>query len=234
MLEDKLTRFVILIKHTYPQLVHNGWWFAPLLEPLIVSSVTFDNRQIFYGYNFYFLDLAPMSQRNFPASFWNSSYQPNTSGLCGTSSHHDLALTDPYMTASSLHSMSSLQDPWRYPLSSQTTHPYSHHSAAAMHDLAYSSMAAASSASRFNSHYGSLLPGARLSSQCDLVKHSGADAWSSRYGDTLAASNLSAAAAVAHHDSHLHAGLAGKYVSVWTSEWLPSLQWTGHQLFSCQ
>ena len=159
----------------------------------------------------FFSDLAPMSQRNFPASFWNSSYHSNTSGsLASTSGHPDFSFSDPYMTASSLHSMSSLQDHWRYPLGSQSTHPYSH-SAAAMHDLAYSSMAAASSASRFNSHYGSFLPSARLgAAQCDLVKHSSAaaDAWGSRYGESLSA-------AAAHHDSHaLHTGLtAGKYVS---------------------
>ena len=147
-----------------------------------------------------------MSQRNFPASFWNSSYHANSASLGSPSGHPDFSLSDPYMTASSLHSMSSLQDPWRYPLTSQSTHPYSH-SAAAMHDLAYSSMAAASSASRFNSHYGSFLPSARLGAQCDLMKHSNADPWGSRYGESLSS-------AAAHHDPHgLHAGITGKYVS---------------------
>ncbi len=137
--------------------------------------------------SFTLVDVSPMSQRNFPPSFWNSAYQPSLSGA----SHHDLASlhaqSDPYMAASaSLHglpsSLHAAQDPWRYPLSSQA-HTYSHHS---VHDaFAYSSMAAASS-SRFQPHYSSLLPSAAaasrltaVSAQCpdSLTK----DSWSSRY-----------------------------------------------------
>ena len=160
-----------------------------------------------------------MSQRNFPPSFWNSSYQPSSL----TSSHHDLASlhasSDPYMAASSLHTLPSslhaAQDPWRYPLSSQA-HSYSHHS---VHDaFAYSSMA---SSSRFQPHYSSLLPSAAASrltvpGQCPegLSKHS-ADSWSSRYHTDPLTSNLPS-----HHDS-LHSSLtahaasgSGKYVFI--------------------
>lgn len=151
-----------------------------------------------------------MSQRNFPPSFWNSSYQSSLGA-----SHHDLSLhSDPYMT-SSLHSMTSLhQDPWRSAYSglSSAAQPHTYTPHASMHDLAYSSM----SASRFNAHYSSLLPSAAAASrlhggmtaQCDLaVKHSAADTWSSRYPDPLS-SNL--------HDAHsVHTAAAipgGKYV----------------------
>ncbi|KAK2151670.1 hypothetical protein LSH36_355g01006 [Paralvinella palmiformis] len=153
-----------------------------------------------------------MSQRNFPPSFWNSTYQPPPpSGALSASSHQDLPgfTADPYghMTASSLHSMhSSLHnDPWRYPL---TTQAYSHH---AVPDFAgYSSAAAmAASSGRFNPHYGSLLPGGRfgtMPSQCDpLSKHT--ETWTARYTHTELGSNLPA-----HHDSmaaSLHGVLGG-------------------------
>ena len=161
-------------------------------------------------------DVSPMSQRNFPASFWNSSYQGSLSGP----SHHDLSSlhpTDPYM-ASSLHTMSSLhhQDPWRtYSGLSSATQPHTYTPHASMHDLAYSSM----SASRFNAHYGSLLPSAAaasrlhggMSGQCDLsaVKHSAADSWSSRYATDALSSHV--------HDAHaVHSAATsipgGKYV----------------------
>ena len=146
-----------------------------------------------------------MSQRNFPASFWNSNYQATP--------HPDLSAlgAESYMTASSLHSVPGLhaQDPWRYPLTSQA-HSYTHPS---VHDLAYPAMA---SSSRYSHHYGSLLPTAgrlgSMSSQCELAKH--AESWGSRYAgtDPLSASGSLAAA----HDSHLHTGLpgAGKYVTI--------------------
>ena len=173
-----------------------------------------------------------MSQRNFPPSFWNSSYQPPVSSSTSLLHHQDLpGFPDPYShMTSSLHSMTSLQaaaqDPWRYSalgsahsalgsahsaLGSAQPHTYSPH--AMPHDFTYSSMSAASS-SRFNTaaaaHYSSLLPGSRLSShmpQCDaLSKHT--DTWGSRYhGDPLGAANLAS-----HHPSHLTAtGLASKY-----------------------
>ena len=155
-----------------------------------------------------------MTSRNFPASFWNSNYQPTASAHTDFSLH---ASADPYMAASAgLHGMSSAlaaQDPWRYPLSSQTHSYGAHHS---MHDaLAYSSMAAASS-SRFQSHYSSLLPTtSRLPSQCDLSKHTAAETWGSRYHHP--SSDLSHTALTPTHDTstHLHTAATlsgGKYV----------------------
>ena len=135
-----------------------------------------------------------MAQRNFPPSFWNSAYQPSTSLA---SAHHDLSLSDPYMTSPSLHGMSSLhQDPWHYSLSSQA-HSYSHRSSL---DLAYSSMA---STSRFNPHYSSLLMqpsirAGRLPGQCDISKTE--SAWGTTYHPTDALrSDLTTHA---HLDSH--------------------------------
>ncbi|CAH1799936.1 unnamed protein product [Owenia fusiformis] len=121
-------------------------------------------------------DSTLMSERNFPPSFWNSSYQPTP-----VPPPHDPIQfpTDSYMS-SSLHGMtSSLHgDPWHYPLGS-SSHTYSR----SMHDLAsYSSMGSRS----FNPHYGSLLMQPSLRTprlgQCDLSKVS--DAWGSRYGHT--------------------------------------------------
>ena len=158
-----------------------------------------------------------MTSRNFPPSFWNCNPQPAAVHTDFSSLH---ASADPYMAASGLHGMTTAlaaQDPWRYPLSTQTAaHSYSaHHS---MHDaLAYSSMAAASG-SRFQSHYSSLLPTtSRLTGQCDLSKHSAADSWSSRYHPSSDLSHTALAAPTAHHDttSHLHTAAtltAGKYV----------------------
>jgi len=137
-------------------------------------------------------DPLPMSQRNFPASFWNSNYQP-------TPSHHDFSAlgADPYM-ASSLHSVTGLhtQD-WRYPLTSQA-HSYSHPS---VHDFAYPAMA---TSSRYSHPYGSLLPSAssRLgASQCELSKQLPGDSWGARYhaADPLSASSALGSA----HESHL-------------------------------
>ena len=156
-------------------------------------------------------DSSPMSQRNFPASFWNSSYQPSVSSL----GHHDPLASisaDPYVTAS-LHSMPSLgSDPWRYPLTSQPhTYSHSHHG---VHDMAYAASMAGTS--RFQPHYSSLLGSSRLGSvagQCELGKHA-ADTWSSRYHADPLGSNLTS-----HHDTpHLHTGIsAGKYVFLLTS-----------------
>ncbi|XP_071115012.1 transcription cofactor vestigial-like protein 2 [Haliotis cracherodii] len=115
-------------------------------------------------------DCPPMSQRNFPPSFWNSAYQPSPS-----LSHHDFQFSaNPYFSTS-LHGISGLhQDPWHYSLSSQT-HSYPHRT---MHyDLSYPSMAGSS---RFSPNYGSLLmnPSMRtsqfgsMSGQCDISKAS--------------------------------------------------------------
>ena len=173
-----------------------------------------------------------MSQRNFPPSFWNSNYQPpsiSSAASSLTQQHYDFPgfSTDPYshMTSSmtSLHAMTSLQDPWRYPTalaSSQAHSAYAPH----VHDFASSYSATA----RFNpaaAHYSSLLPAATrlggmssMSSmptmgQCEAFsKHTGVDhpAWGSRYHHHSTATDLS------HHTAaSLNAaatGLGGKYV----------------------
>ncbi|XP_064594761.1 transcription cofactor vestigial-like protein 2 [Liolophura sinensis] len=143
-------------------------------------------------------DSSPMSQRNFPPSFWNSAYQPPASTLSST--HHDLQFTpDPYI-ATSIHGLSGLhhQDPWHYTISSQT-HGYPHRS---MHDFAYSTMA---TPSRYNPHYGSLLMQPSMSAGrlggCDMTKPS--ESWSSRYHpDHRLASEFSSRA-------HLDSGISG-------------------------
>lgn len=152
-----------------------------------------------------------MAQRNFPPSFWNSSYQPTSSlGHDPLGSLHS-ASSDAYMT-SQLHSMSSLgSDPWRYSLTSQShSVPYSHNHHN-VHDMAYAATMAGTS--RFQPHYSSLLgPAGRLGSvsgQCDIGKHA-VDGWSSRYHPETLSSSLPN-----HHDTthHLHSAItAGKYV----------------------
>ena len=157
-----------------------------------------------------------MSQRNFPASFWNSSYQQVASlshpDPLGTL--HPASAGDAYMT-SSLHSMSSLgTDPWaRYSLTSQSV-PYSAHAHHNVHDMASYAASMAAGSSRFQPHYGSLLGSGRLGAQCDLGKHSMEGHWGSRYH---AAESLGAPSGLTHHDTPhpLHSALTapGKYVS---------------------
>ncbi|XP_064487715.1 transcription cofactor vestigial-like protein 2 isoform X2 [Ornithodoros turicata] len=105
-------------------------------------------------------DTPPMSQRNFPASFWNCN-QPASSassvaamGSMATPHPADLYPSDPYhhgAAGAALHA--SLQnDPWHYALTAPQGAPYR---SSAMHELAYS---AAGGPNRFNPHqYGSLL-----------------------------------------------------------------------------
>ncbi|XP_006811264.1 transcription cofactor vestigial-like protein 2 [Saccoglossus kowalevskii] len=135
-------------------------------------------------------DFSPMSQRNFPPSFWNSTYSTSSYP------HHDtLPFRDPYTAAStySAASYSSLHqatDPWHYSLSTQSSYSATaaHRS---MHDLSYTM----ASGSPFNTRYSSLLiqPSmrtSRLAGQCDLSK--AGDAWSSRYGEALSSDSVSA------------------------------------------
>ncbi|KAK6170088.1 hypothetical protein SNE40_018566 [Patella caerulea] len=136
---------------------------------------------------------SPWAQRNFPPSFWNSSYQPASSLM---SSHHDFQFSsNPYL-ASSLHGITGLhQDPWHYSLSSQphgVTYPHR-----PMHyDLSYPSMA---STSRFSQNYGTLFmqPSMRtnqfsaMSGQCDISKAS--EHTRSRFGDHRLGSDFAAA-----------------------------------------
>jgi len=157
---------------------------------------------------FYFAEVSPMSQRNFPPSFWNSAYQaPATSTSLG--GQQDGVFTDPYshMTPS-LHSMSGFQDPWRYPLSSQGP-SYSHH-----HMPDYSSRFTPAAAA-----YSSLLPASRLDTSRLDLKHSTGTAWNTRYDQDPLSTGLTSQL-TSHHDattSRLHAGLAGKYVLFCTS-----------------
>lgn len=166
-------------------------------------TIDFDTYMNFTAlFSFISPDSSPMSQRNFPPSFWNSAYQPPPSTI--SSSHHDLQFTpDPYI-ATSIHGLSGLhhQDPWHYTISSQT-HGYPHRS---MHDFAYSTMA---TPSRYNPHYGSLLMQPSVSAGrlggCDMTKPS--ESWSSRYHpDHRLASEFSSRA-------HLDSGISGNYFS---------------------
>ncbi|XP_077977456.1 transcription cofactor vestigial-like protein 2 [Glandiceps talaboti] len=126
---------------------------------------------------------SPMSQRNFPPSFWNSSYNSNSyppsSGL--SAAHHEpLGFRDPYSSAYTTSYTSIHQtDPWHYSLSAAQGSYTAHRS---MHDLGYNM----ASTSPFNPRYSSLLiqpsvRSGRLATQCDLSKP--ADAWTTRYGE---------------------------------------------------
>ncbi|XP_076373798.1 transcription cofactor vestigial-like protein 2 isoform X1 [Tachypleus tridentatus] len=104
-------------------------------------------------------DGPPMSQRNFPPSFWNSNYQPPhpISGptTMTPGNHHELSYaTDPYHSGS-LHPGIHQNDPWHYTLSShaQAANPYSHRP---MHELTYTGMPSVPTGNMFN-QYGSLL-----------------------------------------------------------------------------
>ena len=156
-----------------------------------------------------------MTQRNFPASFWNSAYQ-HTAHAAATSLHASSAAdslqfsTDPYGT--SLQAMTSLQDPWHhYSLTSPShTAAYGTHRPS-VHDFPYSTM---TSSSRFNpaAHYGSLLvqqrSGRFAPANCDLNKPT--DAWTARYhADTISPGDFNTSA---HHIDPSHAThLTGTY-----------------------
>lgn len=79
-----------------------------------------------------------MCHRKLPPSFWNSSHQPPGSNFPLTA---DAYLSSPWY---------GFHKNWPYHLTSQA-HSYAHQAA---HNLSYSSM---DSASRFGSHYGSLM-----------------------------------------------------------------------------
>ncbi|XP_022256863.1 transcription cofactor vestigial-like protein 2 isoform X3 [Limulus polyphemus] len=104
-------------------------------------------------------DGPPMSQRNFPPSFWNSNYQPPhpipAPATMTPANHHEFSYaTDPYHSGA-LHPGIHQNDPWHYTLSShaQAANPYSHRP---MHELAYSGMSSVPTGNMFN-QYGSLL-----------------------------------------------------------------------------
>lgn len=170
-------------------------------------------------FSFLPLDVSPMTSRNFPASFWNSHYQPPAApSSLASLSHQPDFLTDHYMT-SSLHLQSpAAVDPWRYSCTlaaCSTSGPaggYAGHPAAAtgspFQDFSYPPMHASS---RFNA-YSSFLPTAssRLTSgtgQCDAFTK--AESWSTagRYAAGSAADALSVGglgSAPHPHDSALH------------------------------
>ncbi|XP_041354418.1 transcription cofactor vestigial-like protein 2 [Gigantopelta aegis] len=161
-------------------------------------------KWFFFFFFFFFPDSPLMSQRNFPPSFWNSNYQPTT-GLMA--SHHDFQFSSAPYFPSSLHGISSLhQDPWHYPLSSQT-HGVSYPHRSMHYDLSYPSMA---STSRFSpGNYGTLLmqPSMRssqfgsMAGQCDLTKPS--DASRPRYPDHRIGSDFPSHTALPGLDSSI-------------------------------
>ncbi|XP_059144146.1 transcription cofactor vestigial-like protein 2 [Physella acuta] len=140
----------------------------------------------------------PMSARNLPPSFWNSSYQPQPHPhhfLSQTSHHHGnqhpgtsgdvnpFHPAHPYLSPA-LHGLSNLQpDPWGYSFpSSGPAMPYPHRPVP--YDLSYPT------SSRFSQNYSSFLvqPSPMRSAQfsgvgshCDVTK--AADHSRSRYGD---------------------------------------------------
>ncbi|GAB6030823.1 hypothetical protein CHUAL_007664 [Chamberlinius hualienensis] len=163
---------------------------------------------------------SPMSQRNFPPSFWNSHYvyqgSPSMSlASLGAAGHghihshgHSHAHAHPELTYSAAtdayhHATSTLHgihqtDPWHYPgLTSQS--PYTHPAHRPMHhDLAaYNGMTGQSG---FSPQYGSLLlqpPSVRSSrlgpGQCSSLGKSSESHWSAaqRYHEHLTSSDIS-------------------------------------------
>ncbi|GAB1600496.1 transcription cofactor vestigial-like protein 2 isoform X1 [Argonauta hians] len=126
-------------------------------------------------------DPLSMSQRNFPPSFWNPSYQQHSNSYNDSATTYlesnplSFNPTSPYFSSATLHGISSLHqaataaavaaaDPWHYSLSphahAQSTYRPTPTTAHVHYDLPYSSMAAAAASGRFvSSHgqYGSLL-----------------------------------------------------------------------------
>ncbi|XP_023241799.1 transcription cofactor vestigial-like protein 2 isoform X1 [Centruroides vittatus] len=124
----------------------------------------------------YCKDGPPMSQRNFPPSFWN---QPATQALGSAGHPPDLSYTDPYH-AGTLHTSLHQGDPWHYTLSAPPTSAY-------RPELTYPS------ANRFSPQYGSFLlqPSVRttrlnpVAGSCTALDKS-TDTWgAARYTDTL-------------------------------------------------
>lgn len=104
----------------------------------------------------------PMSQRSFPPSFWNSSYQPSVSSTLGSAlsaSHTELSFSgDPYSSASlhgHLHQPSP--DAW-HPSHHHHHHPYSLGGAISTQGSAYSRPGVHEMyGTAFDPRYGSLL-----------------------------------------------------------------------------
>lgn len=177
-------------------------------------------------------DSSPMSQRNFPPSFWNSNYMYQTGSSAGAAAlasfgaahshgHPELsyaaaaaAAADPYHhTAGTLHGIHQ-SDPWHYPLTSQSPYPHSHPHRP-MHDLAYSTMTSMPSTSRFNPQYSSLLlqPPVRstrlgpVATQCTTLGKP-TDAWSTpRYHEHLG-TDISHLDAANYGSGHTYASMS--------------------------
>ncbi|XP_071543873.1 uncharacterized protein [Panulirus ornatus] len=140
-------------------------------------------------------DPCPMSQRNLPASFWNSHYPAGMSGYptAGTS----VALTGHeslYPDYSSLHGLHQ-SDPWTYNFTAAGQYP--HHRSVA--DFTYMP-----SSSRYPHNYSSLLMGRPRLPQCVVGK---ADPWGAapRLHDDM---TFDPTAAYTHHFSSM-SGLEG-------------------------
>lgn len=95
-------------------------------------------------------DSVPMTQRNLPASFWNSTYHSrSTVTSLGHGGGHDL-YSDPYHS-SALHGLHQSADPWHYALATQAAgYPGGYGGATA---------GVAAAAARFNSYNPLLFPG---------------------------------------------------------------------------
>ncbi|KAK0053323.1 transcription cofactor vestigial-like protein 2 isoform X1 [Biomphalaria pfeifferi] len=161
--------------------------------------------------------LRPMSSRDLPPSFWNSSYQPQANqhhflgqtshqfhgphgssvGVSGSSSSGELNPFHSTYLSPALHSLSNLQaDPWAYSFpSSSSGMPYPHRPVP--YDLGYTT------SSRFSQNYSSFLmqpsavrssPFSSMTGHCDTSKSS--DHSRSRFSDHRFGADFAA-----HHGS---------------------------------
>ncbi|XP_064117128.1 transcription cofactor vestigial-like protein 3 isoform X2 [Macrobrachium nipponense] len=141
-------------------------------------------------------DPCPMSQRNLPASFWNSHYHAGMSGYPTAGSSVTLTGHESlYPDYSSLHHGLHQSDPWAYNLTAAGQ--YGHHRS--MADFTYMP-----SSSRYSHNYSSLLMGRPRLPQCVVGK---ADPWATapRLHDDV---TLDPTAAYTHHFSSM-SGLEG-------------------------
>lgn len=116
----------------------------------------------------YSKDSLPMTQRNFPPSFWDPHICNTLSNSYLDSNPLPFNTSNPYLSSATLHGISSLHQvaaasPWHYPISSHSQGSYHRPSPAThMHyDFSYSSMAAAAAAaasSRFANTHGQYNP----------------------------------------------------------------------------
>lgn len=103
----------------------------------------------------------PMSQRSFPPSFWNSSYQPSVSSTLGSAlsaPHTDLPFTGDSYSSVSLHSHLHQSNPDAWHPSHHHHHPYSLGSAIGTQGTAYPRPGVHEMyGTAFDPRYGSLL-----------------------------------------------------------------------------